>query len=157
MHSRSFRLSLFAGAALGLAACGPSGTPQLPAPADPARGVAGQQWMANLQPVGTSTVSGTANVSAGDGNQQTRVTINIAGADPGTILPWHIHRGQCGSNQGIHGDPRAYPGISAGQQGTAELHVVLPIEPPAGGNFMINVHRSPSDMRTIVACGNLIR
>src|SRR5687767_14629124 len=35
----------------------------------------------------------------------------------GTVRPWHVHYGSCGNDQGIVGDPNAYPPLRPGADG----------------------------------------
>jgi hypothetical protein len=39
---------------------------------------------------------------------QTQAHVDISNAVPGAQHPWHVHRGQCGSDQGIFGPADAY-------------------------------------------------
>jgi hypothetical protein len=81
--------------------------------------------------------------------------IEIANAVPGGQHPWHVHRGQCGSDQGILGPPDAYEPLKVQGNGKATSTVTLPIPFPKTGSYFLNVHASAKNMRSIVACGNL--
>src|SRR5881628_1697119 len=39
---------------------------------------------------------------------QTRAHVTISNAVPGGVHPWHVHRGKCGSDQGVLGPADAY-------------------------------------------------
>jgi hypothetical protein len=84
-----------------------------------------------------------------------RVHVDVLNAVPGGVHPWHVHRGQCGSDQGILGPADAYRPLKVGDGGRASAEVVLPITSPKTGDFFVNVHASAKNMRTTVACGNL--
>lgn len=86
---------------------------------------------------------------------RTRIAIEIRGAPSNSMLPWHVHQGRCGSGGPVIGDPTAYPPLAAGQDGSAaaETTIDLSLEPDA--DYHINVHRSPSEMDTILACGEI--
>ncbi|MGH7510268.1 MAG: hypothetical protein ACREMZ_12480 [Gemmatimonadales bacterium] len=87
--------------------------------------------------------------------ERARAHVEIANAVPGGVHPWHVHRGQCGSDQGILGPADAYKPIEIQGNGRASSDAVLPIPPPKAGDFFVNVHASARNMGTTVACGNL--
>jgi hypothetical protein len=88
-------------------------------------------------------------------SMQTHAHVSIANASPGGRHPWHVHRGQCGADQGILGPAEAYSILKVGGDGEAEGDADLPLPLPRAGQYFVNVHASPSNMGTIVACGNL--
>jgi hypothetical protein len=89
------------------------------------------------------------------GDRQT-VEIQIAGGSASGVYPWHIHAGSCADGMGaIVGPPSQYTALGAGSDGTASLTADLPITLDASRRYHVNVHASPSDMGTIVACGDL--
>jgi hypothetical protein len=94
---------------------------------------------------------------AGDPKEQgqTRAHVEISNAVPGGRHPWHVHRGQCGSDQGILGPADAYQPLKVEDDGRASGTATLPIPVPRSGSYFINIHASPRNMSTIVACGNL--
>jgi hypothetical protein len=124
-----------------------------------AAGVA-DRWNATL-----STPRGLAGVSdiRGQGwmvddpqdQERTRAGVEIRNAVPGGRHPWHVHRGQCGSDQGILGPADAYKPLEVEGNGRATETAVVPIPLPKSGGYFINVHASARNMSTIVACGNL--
>jgi Cu/Zn superoxide dismutase len=128
-----------------VAACNDDGTTQ------PAT-----QWNATL--AGTPAfagVSGTATASVAGG--QTVVTATLAGAQAGSVHPWHIHFGTCADDQGIVGGAAAYPHLQAGAEGQATATATVNVALQAGQAYFINVHASPQNLPTIVACGALTR
>ena len=143
-------------AALLLAACGGQSA-NTNTDAEPV-GFMGAQWSATLAPPAgspTPSVSGTATVMGNADSSQTKVEVALNGATPGAAHPWHLHRGTCGSDQGIVGDAAAYKPMTVGINGRATATATLEMPMPRTGEYMINVHASPTDMGTIVACGNL--
>jgi hypothetical protein len=86
---------------------------------------------------------------------ETQAYVSVANAGPGGRHPWHVHRGQCGQDQGILGPADAYPILKVGGDGKAEAEAKLEMPEPVQGQYFINVHASPANMATIVACGNL--
>ena len=115
------------------------------------------QWSATLEAVGGSGVGGSALITPGGSSSETSVTLMVNGATPNGTLPWHFHTGRCGEPGGtIVGQPQAYTPIPVGADGGSRQHrVTLPFTVPATGDLRLQVHRSSSDMGTIVACGNL--
>jgi hypothetical protein len=86
---------------------------------------------------------------------QTRAHVEISNAVPGGRHPWHVHRGQCGADQGIFGPADAYKPLKVDGDGRAQEDAELSVALPRSGGYFINVHASASNMKTIVACGNL--
>ena len=126
----------------------------------------GVTWRATLMPPeGTSPRSadsaagmpliGGAATLAGAGAKQTRATIYVTHAPPKSVLPWHVHRGQCGKDEGIVGPANVYTPIHVGGNGEGQIAQTLPFATPTSGNYMVNVHKSPDELKTILACGNL--
>ncbi len=112
-----------------------------------------QLWKGALGAVGGSSVSGTA--SGSTANDMTHVTVNVVGATPGSTLPWHVHDGKCGdSNAAIVGDVSAYPPLVVGSDGKATGTAHLNVKLNEARNYIVNVHASPTNLATIVACGD---
>ncbi|HEX6435306.1 MAG TPA: hypothetical protein VFZ87_13745 [Gemmatimonadales bacterium] len=86
---------------------------------------------------------------------QTRAHVEISNAVPGGRHPWHVHRGQCGADQGIFGPADAYKPLKVEGDGRAQGDAELSVAIPRSGSYFINVHASARNMSTIVACGNL--
>jgi hypothetical protein len=81
--------------------------------------------------------------------------VEISNAVPGGRHPWHVHRGQCGSDQGILGPADSYEPLEVEGDGRARETAELSIPLPRSGSYFINVHASARNMATTVACGNL--
>jgi hypothetical protein len=106
--------------------------------------------------VGVVQLRGAAWMGADEENQdRARARVDISNAVPGAAHPWHVHRGQCGSDQGIFGPEDAYKELKVGGNGRASSEAVLPVPAPKTGDYFVNVHASARNMGTIVACGNL--
>jgi hypothetical protein len=86
---------------------------------------------------------------------RTQAHVAISNAVPGGQHPWHVHRGQCGSDQGILGPADAYPPLKVEGDGRASATATLSIPFPKTGEYFVNVHASARNLSTIVACGNL--
>jgi len=87
--------------------------------------------------------------------ERTRAHVEVFNAVPGGVHPWHVHRGRCGTDQGIFGPAGAYSPIKVGDKGRASSETELTVPTPKAGEFFVNVHASAKNMRTSVACGNL--
>lgn len=118
----------------------------------------GSRWNATLSTPanlsGALQVRGTAwMASAGD--NRTRVYISVANAAPGGVHPWHVHHGHCDNSGGVVGPADAYGTLRIKDDGTASADVQIPMATPTSGDYDVNVHASPENMGTIIACGNL--
>lgn len=141
---------------LTLAACGGG----RPVEINPQEHVVGTRWNATLATpaalAGATQVKGTGWMGAGGGDStRTEAHVSIVNAVPGGRHPWHVHVGQCGNDQGIFGPAGAYEPLTVGGDGQAESTAELQVPPPTSGQYFVNVHASPNNMGTIVACGNL--
>jgi hypothetical protein len=121
-------------------------------------------WRATLEPPGgvTPPATGAESLAVGgvatvidSGQQKVRATIHVTNAKPGTVHPWHVHKGTCGKDEGIVGPASKYVPIRIGADGEGEVSETLPITLSPSGHYMVNVHASPSDLKTILACGVL--
>ena len=104
---------------------------------------------------GVAQVRGEAWLARTKNGRDVRAHVSISNATPGAVHPWHVHRGQCGSDLGILGDAADYKPLSVSDDGRASRDATLDIPLPQDGNYYVNVHASESNMQTIVACGNL--
>jgi len=85
----------------------------------------------------------------------THVTVNITGGTPGATYPWHVHDGKCtDANAPIVGAATAYPPLVAGADGRATATADIATNLSEARNYIINVHASPTNLATIVACGD---
>lgn len=110
-------------------------------------------WEASLASVNNSGVRGSAGVqSVGVGSG---VRISIEGATVGGQHPWHVHVGRCGSNGAVVGSGSAYPVLQVGSDGRASANATINVALRENESYHVNVHRSTTDMGTIIACGNL--
>jgi hypothetical protein len=89
------------------------------------------------------------------GQDRSLAHVEISNAVPGGVHPWHVHRGQCGSDQGIFGPADEYKPLKVDGDGRASSNATLPVAFPRTGEYFVNVHASAKNMAAIVACGNL--
>jgi hypothetical protein len=130
-----------------------------PVEINPSQSVAGR-WNGTLttpaQLAGALQIRGQAWMGADAENaDRTRAQAEISNAAPGGVHPWHVHRGRCGSDQGIFGPADAYEPLEVDGDGRARASAELRVALPKTGSFFVNVHASKQNMSTIVACGNL--
>ncbi len=112
----------------------------------------GEVWTGTLRGQGSLPgISGTARATVLEG--QTTVSVTVSGAAPGAMHPWHVHEGACGSGGPIVGEAAAYPLLRVGSEGRAEANAQLALALNEAKEYYINVHASPSDLGTIIACG----
>jgi hypothetical protein len=114
---------------------------------------AAEGWRGTLNAVGGSGVTGTATGTTG--HDMTHVVVSVSGARPGATLPWHVHEGKCGdASPPVVGAASAYPPLVVGADGTARAEAHLTFDLNEAKNYIINVHASPTDLGTIVSCGD---
>jgi LPXTG-motif cell wall-anchored protein len=101
-----------------------------------------------LRPENNSGITGTATLTD-MGNGQTQVVVRIS---PGAgNHPAHIHSGNCGPSLGAV----VYP-LTNVQNGTSTTEVATSLADVETGGFAINLHESPDNIPTYVACGNIL-
>lgn len=115
-------------------------------------------WTTTLVPVSEASgaIAGTAELDS-TGPATSTAMISIRGDQPGAIRPWHVHHGQCGQDGAVLGSASEHPPVKVGQNGTGTATATLGVAPPAGGDYLVNLHASAADLQTIVACGDLQR
>jgi hypothetical protein len=117
--------------------------------------IAPMKWSAKLAPQGGTNIAGTATVEPGKDASSTHATVNLTGGDPGATYPWHVHSGKCGENGPVVGQASAYTPITVSKSGSGKVDLTLPFTIPSSGSYYVNIHKSASDMGTIVSCGDL--
>lgn len=131
-----------------------AGHPAVMTPPTSPGGQQAAQWRGLLEPQGAFTVRGTVTGSSFP-TDSTRVAVFIAGGTPGAVYPWHVHTGKCGSNGPVLGNAGLYVPIRVQGNGTGVSDGMVTVRLTSGNNYYVNVHRSATDMGTIVTCGNL--
>ena len=114
---------------------------------------AAEGWSGTLSAVGGSGVTGSARGTTG--HDMTHVTVMVQGAQAGARLPWHVHEGKCGdASPPIVGPASAYPPLVVGADGRATGEAHLNMDLNEAKNYIVNVHASPTNLGTIVSCGD---
>jgi hypothetical protein len=115
----------------------------------------GEGWKANIAGRGSWTGASGTSTAKVEGNN-TVVTLVLTGLPQGGPYPWHVHDGTCETGGPIVGDATAYPPLMVGADGRAEANArLLNLKLNEAKKYHINVHRSPTDQATIIACGEL--
>jgi hypothetical protein len=105
--------------------------------------------------LGTGNYEGRAAVAVNTTDGSTAATISLAGDQSGSVRPWHVHTGTCGSGGGIVGAAAAYPPLSVGGNGRATAEARVNVGLQAGQNYHVNIHESPSNLGNVIACAEL--
>ena len=92
--------------------------------------------------------SGTATLTAA--GTQTKVVLNLTGQPAGADQPTHIHEGNCTT---LNPAPK-YP-LTDVKDGKSDTTVNASLSELTSEAYAINVHKSPSELTTYVACGDL--
>lgn len=101
-----------------------------------------------VSPVDGSDISGT--VFVGEyGPSTTIAVVSLDGTSAGDTHPAHFHQGDCGSGGGIQVPLSAVDGAT----GMSVTLTDVPFGSIVESDLYLNVHRSPEQMQTIVACG----
>ena len=113
----------------------------------------GEEW--------TSDVSGMGAWAAAKGRATGReaagtltVTLNVQDFAPSAQHPWHVHEGKCGSGGPVVGPASAYPPLRIQSDGRGSATASVQVSLNEARDYHINVHRSASEMGTIIACGD---
>src|SRR6185312_647590 len=87
------------------------------------------RWHANLatpaELAGAVQINGSASMAPGSKSGNTTVVLDLANATPGGLHPWQLHRGQCGSDDGVVGSVAAYPAAKVGGDGHANALAIF--------------------------------
>ena len=160
--SRSSLSIIVAAGALALVACNPFRSPLKQDPVvrvttnDPN---VNSRWHGTLTSpsnlAGAVQMTGSISMSPGSSAGNTNVALLLANASPGGLHPWQLHRGQCGTDDGVFGSPEAYRTLKVDEYGRASSMANVPLVMPNDGRYYVSVGASVANAETIVACGNL--
>jgi len=117
----------------------------------------GERWNAALATPsglqGAVQVRGTGYLARDPGGS--KAVIHVSNATPGGVHPWSVRVGHCGSENEVFGDPSAYRNLKIDKDGTAQTSANLSAPFPTSGDYSLEVRASPTNMGTVIACGNL--
>ncbi len=119
----------------------------------------GERWNASLATpsglAGAVQIQGSGYV-ARDPSGSSKAVIHISNATAGGVHPWSVRIGLCGdANNPVFGDLSAYPNLKVDKDGTAQGGALLSVPFPTSGSYSLEVRASPTNMGTVIACGNL--
>jgi hypothetical protein len=119
----------------------------------------GERWNAVLATpsnlAGAVQIKGTGYVARGDSPGMSMAVIHTSNATQGGVHPWQVRTGNCGTDSPVFGDPAKYSNLKVDKDGTAQASADLDVPFPTSGQYALVVFASPSNMGTIIACGNL--
>lgn len=119
----------------------------------------GERWNAILATpsglVGAVQIKGTGYLARSEDGGSSKAVIHTSNATQGGIHPWQVRTGHCGEEGAVVGDPSAYPNLEVGKDGTAQTSANLSLPFPTSGQYSLVVFAAPTNMGTIIACGNL--
>jgi len=117
------------------------------------------RWRASLVTpatlVGAVQINGTATMQPGRTTGDTDFSVGVDNATPGGVHPWQVHRGQCGSDEGVLGSADAYKAIKIDDDGRGKATATVVMTTPTSGRYFVTVQASEANSETVVACGNL--
>jgi superoxide dismutase, Cu-Zn family len=113
-------------------------------------------WRAQLTSTMGTALAGDAVVRQRIGADAFTADIDLRSDAPNATRPWHVHFGNCASGGDIVGDPAAYQPLVTSADGAASTSARVTFQLDASADYHVNVHISPADLPTIIACGNLI-
>jgi len=105
-----------------------------------------------LQAVGGSGASGTATVYGDpEGGEQASVAVSLTGAPASESLPAHVHRGRCGSDQGV-----AMPlgAVGTVEDGSGDSSTSVTVSLLTSGDLYVQVHGPDG---APILCGDIPR
>jgi hypothetical protein len=110
-------------------------------------------WKGTISAVGASGVNATATGTTA--SDMSMVTVNLTGGQAGATYPWHVHEGKCSdASPPIVSNPSEYPPLVVGAGGTATASAHVTVKLNEAKNYIINIHASPTNLGTIIACGD---
>lgn len=117
----------------------------------------GERWNATLATPsglqGAVQVRGTGYLARDPGGS--KAVIHVSNATPGGVHPWSVRVGHCGSENEVFGEPSTYRNLKVDKDGTAQTSANLSASFPTSGDYSLEVRASPTNMGTVIACGNL--
>lgn len=118
-----------------------------------------QRWQADISSpqslTGAVQMDGSAWMGPGENEGATEVSIEIENAAPGGVHPWEVHRGRCGSDEGLLGERDSYQALRIEDDGTASATADLSTPLPESGAYYVAIFASATNRDLMVACGNL--
>jgi hypothetical protein len=116
------------------------------------------RWTTSFQGSGEwDEISGSSDVTWATGGAAFMANIDVRGDETEAVRPWHVHHGTCAQGGEVVGGAAHYPALNMDSGGSAEATATVPIALDPAAQYHVNVHQSPSEMGTIIACGDLVQ
>jgi hypothetical protein len=115
------------------------------------------RWSVSFEGTGEwEDVSAMSYVQWAAGASSFTANLRVSGDESEAVRPWHVHQGTCAQGGEVVGGGAHYPALNMDSGGSAEATAVVATALDPAARYHVNVHRSPSEMNTIVACGDLV-
>jgi len=115
-------------------------------------------WTVSFQGAGEwEDVTATSDVHWATGAASFTASVRVSDDESEAVRPWHVHQGTCAQGGEVVGGGAHYPALNMDSGGSAEGVATVPTALDPAAQYHVNVHRSPREMSTIVACGDLVR
>ena len=156
----AFRVTCIVFAAASMAACGVIHRNE-PVTQITSTGVvaASTRWNATLatpaELAGAVQVRGTGYWASANNGGSSQAVVYISNVTPGGQHPWALHRGRCGSDEGLIGSESTYPILTVDAKGNASAAASVTQMMPTSGDYFFQILASPQNRSTVIACGNL--
>lgn len=111
-------------------------------------------WEGSLQPLEDAPFPVTGSVAMVAGQVNTQLGIGAVGAEPGTVLRWSVHHGDCSTRGEPLADAALFPPIDVDTSGEGDSELVLAGRVPASQTYGAWV-APPDAADAPVACGVL--
>lgn len=115
----------------------------------------GVDYQAIIGPIEPYGVRGTSALVVSTDGESFSASIDIGGAVPGSMHPWHVHDGACGDGGGIVGQ-EIYPALAVDENGAASASASVAFALVPSVRYSVNVHLAASNLQTIIACGDYV-
>lgn len=141
---------------LGTAACSQQSAVEI----SPELKSAARNWTARLaspsELEGAIQAQGTAILTPGSSESETRVEVRLSNVAPGGVHPWKLQTGRCGaSGQELLRMTSNEDMLKVNSSGEAEAAAVVQgMALPTSGTYSVVVMASPDNQNLMIACGN---
>jgi hypothetical protein len=116
------------------------------------------RWTVSFQGTGDwEDISGMADVQWAAAGASFVANVDISGDEAEAVRPWHVHQGTCAQGGEVVGGAAHYPALNIDSGGSADAVANVPTALDPNAQYHVNIHLSPSEMSTIIACGDLVR
>lgn len=111
-------------------------------------------WQASFGSRNGADVTATADIRPAPGGHDF-VMLAVSGGKAGDVYAWHVHSGTCATGGGVVGSASDYRPDTVMNSRTRMEVAQLGVYLDPTQKYHIDIHRSPTDTVTILACGDL--